>query len=372
MKYPLLALILSMVIGCQQKPDPKKQFASRLDSLLTTQFRPGEPGAAVLVAKGEEVLFTAGYGLADMQTHDSINAQTLFNLGSISKTFVAHAILLLQQEGKLSVEDSLTQYFPNFKNKKISDRVRIRHLLTHSSGLPDLRNVSGDSVFFLTAKDKENWYPITQADSLEFEPGTQYHYSNPAFNGLALIVEQVSGQPWQQFVHDRILKPSGMTTSTITDGPHPESHVAHAYYPSGNQWVEDDYGEEPTFPAAGNGGVWSSLEELRLYEKALVSGVFLDPAVVADARTPKNDLEVQALSPDESRTWRLGWSWFIGSQLGRPTFVGHSGTQGGFYCNYISIPEKGVLFVLLSNRPCDRPLITEWILRELAANNWFE
>src|SRR5262249_16920950 len=151
-----------------------------------------------------------------------------------------------------------------------------------------------------------NWYPITQADALEFEPGSRFKYSNPAFNGLALIVEQVSGMKWQAFLRDRIFLPSGMKTSTITDGPHPETGVSHGYAKEHDQWAEADYGEVPTFAAAGNGGAWSSVEELALYEQALRKSVFLRPETIADSRTIKTFASWAAGEPPF-----IGWSWFI-------------------------------------------------------------
>jgi CubicO group peptidase (beta-lactamase class C family) len=128
--------------------------------------------------------------------------------------------------------------------------------------------VQGDSVFYLTAKDEENWAPIKKADSVEFQPGERFNYSNPAFNGLALIIEKVTGMKWQEYIKKNIMEPAGMKTSTITDGPYPESGVSHGYLFDGKNYFEKDYGEEPTFAAAGNGGVWSSVEELWKYEQA--------------------------------------------------------------------------------------------------------
>ena len=170
-----------------------------LDDYFKQQVPADEPGVAVLIARGDGILFSKGYGVSDMTTKEPITTKTLFNLGSISKTFVANAILLLQEQGKLSVEDSIFRYFPGFRNKKLAQKIKIKHLLSHTSGLPDNRQVSKDTLFYLTAKDAENWYPVTQTDTLVFEPGERFEYSNPAFNGLALIIEQVSGMKWQKF-----------------------------------------------------------------------------------------------------------------------------------------------------------------------------
>jgi CubicO group peptidase (beta-lactamase class C family) len=327
-----------------------------LDAYFQGQFPPGQPGGAILIMKNDSIIFSKGYGVSDMKTKEKITPQTLFNLGSISKTFVANAILMLQEDGKLSVEDSLIKYFPNFKNRSIAERIKIKHLLTHTSGLPDNRQVGNDSVFYLTAKDAENWYPVTQAEKLNFEPGEKYEYSNPAFNALALIIEQVSGMKWQQFVEAKIMKPSGMTTSTITDGPHPELGVSHGYVLNHRQWTEDDYGEEPTFPAAGNGGVWSSVEELAKYEQAIQRSTFLSSASVTDSRTVKS-------FPNWSSKTRpfIGWSWFIEDNNKGFKTVGHTGSQGGFLCNYVTIPESKVFFVILCNAPRDVTAYTKEI-----------
>ena len=373
MKKSLTFLLL--VIGlssCVKKQQVTITFAERIDSLLDKELITDGPGGVVMVMKGDCVAYAKSYGLADLKTQAPITTKTLFNLGSVTKTVVANAILLLQQQGKLSVEDSLYQYFPDLRNKTIAQKIKIKHLLTHTSGLPDNRKVNNDTVFYLTAKDAENWAPELSVDTLNFEPGTNYEYSNPAFNGLALIIEKVSGQKWQDFITKNILIPSGMVTTTITDGPHPSSGVAHGYAKIKGQWTEDDYMEEPTFAAAGNGGVWSSVEELALYEKAIRSATFLNAEVIEESRTVKNHFPVKALSSLEHQEWNLGWSWFISSTKNGVKLVSHAGTQGGFYVNSISVPDKHVLFILLANFPCDREKISTQIMSAIENENYFD
>jgi CubicO group peptidase (beta-lactamase class C family) len=336
----LLLFLIGLIISCKPKTTP---ITIELDNYFSNEFPVNEPGGAVLVMKGEEIIFSKGYGISDIVAQEKITPQTLFNIGSISKTFVSNIILSLEEENKLSIYDSLYKYFPDFKNKEIAQKVKLHHLLSHSAGLPDNRWDVLDSVFLLTAKDEENWAPIKQNDSLLFEPGSRFEYSNPAYNGLALIIEKVTGKKWQDVVKEKIFQPSGMATSKITDGAYPQEGVAHAYLKIRNRFIEKDYGEEPTFAAAGNGGVWSSVEELANYEIALRKAIFLKKETIERSRTP-------FLYPNwkDSIPPFIGHSWFIGQQGGLK-IVSHTGSQGGFISDYVSIPEKGILYVILCN-----------------------
>ena len=363
-----------LLASCSTKQSGKTML-SGLDSLLTAEFRADEPGGAVLVMKGDSVMYQKCIGLADLGTKQEITLNTLFNLGSISKTFVANGILILEGEGKLSLADPMSRYFPEFKSREIADAVTVAHLLTHTSGLPDNRPVSENPEFFITAKDYENFVPVMQAEKLNFQPGEKYEYSNPAFNGLALIIERVSGKKWQQFIAERIFAPAGMVTSTITDGPHPDQGVAHAYELADGEWLESDYGEFPTFPAAGNGGVWSSVKELAMYEKAIRKNIFLEEELTERSRSIYRPAIWAGTAPPF-----IGYSWFIGEEQVLEErndfgvrFIYHTGDQGGFRAFYFSIPEKDLLYLGLFNRP---PESLNGIIRTgltlLRENNWLD
>ena len=364
MSHDLRALIyILLLVGCQQQAT----FHQEADAYFSKNFAANEPGGAILIMKNEKVIFSKGYGLADLQTKEKIRPHTLFNTGSISKTFVSNVILDLAREGKLSVHDSLAKYFNDFKNPDIANTVRIHHLLTHTSGLPDNRREFLDSLFLLTAKDEENFAPIKQNDSLLFEPGSQFEYSNPAFNGLALIIEKVTGRKWQEVVKEKIFDPAGMKTSVITDGPFPITGVSHAYLKTNDGYIEKDYGEEPTFAAAGNGGVWSSVEELALYELAIRHAKFLDAATIEDSRTIKEFPNWKSSTPPF-----IGYSWFIGKTADGDKMIFHTGTQGGFYGDYVSIPQKGITYVMLCNIPTPQEAKREVVLSLLKKYHWLD
>ena len=344
-----IGLYALLFIACSCTQNKEEKIPAKVEELFSSEFKPDQPGAAVLVMKDGKVIFEKGYGIADVSTKEKITTETLFNIGSISKTFVSNTILSLAAEGKLSVNDSLSKYFHDFKNPKIANRIKIHHLLTHTSGLPDNRRDLLEAVYLLTAKDQENWYPIEQNDSLLFEPGSKFEYSNPAFNGLALIIEKVTGKKWQEVVAERIFKPAEMFSSKITDGSYPESGVAHGYIDVLGEFSERDYGEEPTFAAAGNGGVWSSVKELAKYEMALRNGTILKKDLIEHSRSIMNYYPWYGSVPPF-----IGYSWFVGKTEDSTKVVSHTGTQGGFYADFVSIPEKGILYIVLCNRPFPR------------------
>lgn len=360
-KLMLLSIVIVAITSCSDRPTLERD----VNQIFMPVFKDDEPGGVVMIVKNDSVVFSHAYGLADMSTKEKITTKTLFNTGSISKTFVSNTILALSLEGKLSLDDSLFKYFPDFKNPELAKKVRIHHLLTHTSGLPDSRKHLLDSAFLIIAKDGENFAPIKLNDSLLFEPGSRYEYSNPAFNGLALIIEKVTGRKWQDVVKEKIFDPAGMKTSVITDGPFPETGVSHAYLKTASGFIEKDYGEEPTFPAAGNGGVWSSAEELIQYEQAIQRAAFLTKDIIEHSRTIT-----------EYPNWQsnekpfIGYSWFIETLNDGSKMISHTGTQGGFYCDYVSIPSKGIIYVMLCNIPVQQEPKRTQVLEVLRKYGW--
>ncbi|WP_051473642.1 serine hydrolase domain-containing protein [Aquimarina macrocephali] len=188
--FVLSCLFIASLSSCKNKQTVTKAtlLQTQLDSLYTKQFpNPDQPGGTVLIKKGEKTLFLHSYGVADMQTGDKNTEHTLFNTSSISKTFVANGILILQQQGLLSIEDSIVKYFNDFTNQEIANKIKIKHWLSHTSGIPDSRKVSQNREFYLTARDTQNFAPLKKVDSLYFEPGERFKYSNPTYNGLELF-----------------------------------------------------------------------------------------------------------------------------------------------------------------------------------------
>lgn len=360
----------------QDRNVKKTVLKYQLDTLYRSQFTDADaPGGSVLVKKRDNTVFIANYGVADIQTRERITEHTLFNTGSISKTFVANGILLLHQQGKLSIDDLILKYFPDFDHPELVKNVTIKHLLSHTSGIPDIRKIKEEKEFYLTAKDTQNFEPLKRVDSLHFQPGERFRYSNPVYNGLALIIDQVTGEPWQKFITENIYLPSGMVNSKLQDGPEPQTGVAHGYYFKEGQYHEYDYGEEPTFAASGNSGVWSSVTELAKYKKAIQNAVFLNKDLLEESRSawkPKNW---------NSKTEPfIGYSWYIGKDtfLYKPnpydvSFVYHTGGNAGYRSYYIEIPEHDILIVALFNQPpTDLLRLINKTIDILQAHQWLQ
>lgn len=341
----------------------------KLDSAFAETFNENEPGGSVFIQQGGKVLYEKSFGLADLKTKQKFTPKTISNLGSITKTFVAYGILMLENEKKLSTEDNLLKFFPDFKDKKIASTIKLKHFLTHTSGIPDSRNVEKDSIFYLTAKDEENFNPLKSSETLEFQPGSKFEYSNPAYNGLAIIIEKISKMKWQKYIERNIFHVAGMKSSKITDGSFPDKNVAHAYILKGNKYEEYDYGEYPTFPATGNGGVWSSVEDLKKYINAINICKFADCNIIKSSQTSWQPDQWK----DEKPFFHSG-VWFVHSGFyyyakteEKENVIEHAGDQGGFKSHLIMIPEKNITIIWLTN---NNKFITGTIRRILLKLNY--
>ncbi|MFL1896151.1 serine hydrolase domain-containing protein [Aquimarina sp. 2-A2] len=370
-KYIALFFLSFLIFYSCLAQTKKDSIKFKIDTLLESEIEPSGPGGSILLKKGNEIMYLKNYGLANLETKEKITENTPFNTGSISKTFVSNGILILKERGLLSLEDSLSMYFNDFSNKEIANKVQIKHLLSHTSGLPDNRKIKENVEFYLTAKDSGNFASLKLAETLEFQSGEKYKYSNPAFNGLALIIEKITKDKWQKFIIKNILEPSNMTHSKITDGDYPQQGVAHAYKFKNGRYVEDDYGEVPTFAASGNSGIWSSVIDLANYEHSIKENKFLSKELLNKSRTiyrPKNWKD--SINP------RIGYSWFITPKTKsryKMDMIYHTGEVGGFNSFYFYFPSTDVLFVGLFNKPLKNyaKLINE-TLDTCNDLNWFD
>ena len=334
-----------------------------LDRIFEPLFPDGEPGAAVLVMTGDKVIYDRGFGIADTATGAAIDGETSFNIASCSKQFTAVAVLQLAQEGLLSVEDRIIDYFPEFLKGDASDSIwndiRIKHLMNHSSGIPDARGyLTREQRVFGDEKTALEY--LTFLDHLNFEPGTQYEYINPTFVLLGRLVEKITGEEFTAYVQKHILNPAGMTRTVYFDPEHQDliPDMAHGYdydaeSTSGREWYEYDYGEESFFATRPDGGLYSSTHEIVRWEKALRAAEILSSEMLSEAWKPGTLISGSTFSDYQNRpgTW-YGYGWFLEQEDGAqsPSCIYHTGDNGGFKALIARYPKTDALLVILANR----------------------
>lgn len=210
--FAVSLLLVALPLSSQQSlvlPDS-------LDAYVEREMRERQiPGLALAIARNETVPLARGYGLADVQNEGRVTPETRFELASITKQFTAAGILLLVQEGKVDLDASISHYLPDAPTAWRP--ITVRHLLTHTSGLPPMgEGFTGMGVWPLNIST-ERMYDAARADTLRFRPGDRNMYSDVGYFLLGVITERASGVPWSEFMRRRIFEPLGMTNTYVED-----------------------------------------------------------------------------------------------------------------------------------------------------------
>ena len=309
------------------------------------------PGAAVLVIKNGSVVFERGYGVADLRSLRKIDAHTNFRLASCTKQFTAMSIMLLVHDGKLHYEDRLTDVFPDFP--EYGKSITIRNLLNHTSGLLDYEDLMEKSSAdasggnFPQIKDAGVLALLKQQKTTKFPPGTKWDYSNSGYAVLAMVVEKVSGQPFGDFLHDRIFAPLKMDeTVAYEKGKNTVSNRAYGHTHEGGAWREMD--QSPTSAVLGDGGIYSSLDDLAKWDQALAHHVLLSEAEMAPAITPVKVPDNSVQEPDGTPA-AYGFGWFLNSYKGHRR-MWHYGETVGFRTTIQRFVDDKLTIIVLCNR----------------------
>jgi CubicO group peptidase (beta-lactamase class C family) len=252
---------------------PSSAIVKRVDAVFTDMDMPQHPGAALLVIDHDEIVYRKCYGLADLETQRPITADSSFYLASITKPITALAIMLLAEQRKLDYEDRLLAYFPQFP--AWGAEISLRHLLHHTSGLPEyfpfFSSGSSDDPIVVTrdlngVTNEAVLERVMDAAGLDFPAGAMCAYCNTNYVLLAMIVAIVSGQSFADFLKANVFDPLDMKHTLVYDASRPALHkLAQGY------WEEKDQFERWDYPllTAGDGGLFSTLDDLFLWDQAL-------------------------------------------------------------------------------------------------------
>lgn len=356
----LAAIMLAQACTPAKKLTADTSVKDALDSLVEAYF-PGHnaPGAFVMVVRDDSTVYTKAQGLARLDSAFAISDTTAFNICSVSKQFSAVALLKLAQDGQLSLSDKVSDYFPDFKAPFFKD-ITLAHLLSHTSGLPDLRprnheqwveylkdnaSIFGSSRDFrLYCPEEESIRFYEKLDSINFAPGTGYDYQNPTYQLVYYIVEHVTGTKFDEWMTENIFRPAGMEHTVYFE---PERHIknmAHAYRQNADngKWEEYDYGEANFFGTKADGGIYTTARDFALWQKALFGGKIIADSTLQSAITPY-------ISTPEPHTG-YGYGLYIENRPDRPEKIYHTGDNGAFYIFEGEFPEKKLFYLIFANR----------------------
>lgn len=308
-----------------------------IDEIMSAYDSPESPGASVLVMKGDNILFSKGYGSADLRTGESIKHTTNFRLASITKQFTAMSVLMLSEKGKLSLDDKLHKFFPDFP--AYGRDIRIRNLLTHTSGLMDYEDLIPENMK-LQLHDKDCLNLMRRTDSLYFPSGTLYRYSNTGYAILALITEKVSGQRFSDFLKDSIFNPLGMKTTIAFENGH--SVVPNRAYGHDNKagvWTHAD--QSQTSAVLGDGGIYSNSLDLAKWVSSLWEQKLIRAGLQKEAWTMTR--------LNDGTTIDYGYGWHLDTANGRID-PHHDGSTMGFRNHILLYPDRKMMVLVLTNR----------------------
>jgi CubicO group peptidase (beta-lactamase class C family) len=326
------------------RPEQIDQIFAELNSTVA-------PGAAVLVKENGRTIFERGYGVTDLRTLHKIDAHTNFRLASCTKQFTAMAIMLLVHDGKLHYEDRLTDVFPEFP--AYGKAITIRNLLNHTSGLLDYEDLmpqtpeSTPEEKLSQIKDAGVLEILEQQKTTKFPPGTKWDYSNSGYAVLAMVVGKVSGQPFGDFLHARIFSPLKMdATLAYEKGKNEVSNRAYGNTHENGAWRQMD--QSSTSAVLGDGGVYSSLDDLAKWDEALTNHTLLSEAEMKPAITPVKVSDDSVREPDGTPA-AYGFGWFLNPYKGHVR-MWHYGETVGFRTTIQRFVDHKLTIVVLCNR----------------------
>jgi CubicO group peptidase (beta-lactamase class C family) len=316
-----------------------QSYQSKIDAVVSSTYSSKEPGISVLVAKDRKAIYSKAFGKSNLELNTPLETNSVFQIGSITKQFTATSILMLEEQGKLSVEDKIGKYIPEYA--EIGKDITIHHLLNHTSGIKN-RTPVGDKGFI----SKTNMSPTEliayfKDEPLEFKPGERFKYSNAGYILLGRIIEIVSGQPYSDFIEQNIFDKIGMKNSSCGDMKQVIPNLTKGYIIEQNDFVKSDYINLSLAYSAG--AILSTTEDLLKWQNALLSNTLLKASSIKQAMTPT------LLNSGKRVPYGYGFRF---SKLGNSPVIAHTGSTKGFTSIALFLPKEKLYITALTNCNC--------------------
>lgn len=331
------AVVTAMLASAAAPALAQTDVSARIDAIVNAPIASGAiAGASVAVVKGGRTLLSKAYGKADLELDVPTPPGATYEIGSVTKQFTAALILLLQEEGKLGLDDELTKFLPDYPTQ--GQRVTLRRLLNHTSGIRGYTEMKEFGDFSKLKRPRADLVALFAAQPFDFPPGEEQIYNNSAFFLLGLVIEKVTGQPYEKVVQQRLFDRVGMPNSYYCSETAIRKNHAHGYDTDGGHLVLKGYIDHAWPFSAGS--LCSNTADLVAWNRALHGGKVLSPASYAQMIAPG------ALSDGTAIRYGLG----IGvADIGGRHAIAHGGGINGFLSESEYYPDDDFVIVVLVN-----------------------
>lgn len=314
-----------------------EDLAKAINETLTQSYKPNEPGAAVIVVKDGKVLFRKGYGMANLELGVPVEPDMVFRLGSITKQFTAVAVLMLAEQGKLSLSDEITRFLPDYPTK--GHKITVEHLLNHTSGIKSYTSMPEWLALWRKDTTVKELIDLFKDQPMDFAPGEKWSYNNSGYFLLGAIIEKASGQTYQDFVEKNIFAPLGMKHSYYDNTSRIIPRRVTGYSKGSEGFRNAAY--LSMFQPFAAGSLMSSVDDLALWDAALYTDKLVKQESLKRAWT--------ASLLTNKRSAHYGYGWSLSSYEDR-ALIEHSGGINGFATYAVRVPDQRTYVAILTNR----------------------
>lgn len=354
----IIVIILTFCISCKNKTNTisaDNSLKNRLKSYLDRCNKNGL-SASILVAQNSDIFYNGGVGLSNKNENLPVTKETIFSIGSLTKQFTATAILKLQEEDKLWVNDSISKFFKNIPKDK--QNITIHQLLTHTSGIAGNLGYGVDFV----PVSKADFLSEVYKSPLDFEPGKQFSYSNVGYSILAMIIEIVTQTDYENYLQENLFQKAGMQHTGYLFPKWDTIQIAHGYKCGEDwgthliKWQVDS--NQISWHLKGNGGILSNPSDLYKWYKALRENKII-------SKKSFEQLTFPHIKENESGDSHYAYGWTILNSDRNTKIIAHNGSNGVFYADYIQLPEENTVIIYMTNELRYDTQIVAWEMEQL-------